>query len=62
MCNNYNFSFKRKIGTREDGTKRVMLKMYYDDKIDIPITVFMYVRRKDNSIIQKDYFIDKNNQ
>ena len=29
----------------------VMLKMYYDDKIDIPITVFMYVRRNDNSII-----------
>ena len=36
--------------------------MYYDDKIDIPITVFMYIRKKDNSIIQKDYFIDENGQ
>ncbi len=62
VCNNYNFSFERKIGTREDGNKRVMLKMYYSDIIDIPITVFMYIRKKDNSIIQKDYFIDENNQ
>ena len=62
VCNDYRFSFERKIGERGDGTKRVMLKMYYDNKIDIPITVFMYVRKKDNSIIQKDYFIDKNGQ
>lgn len=62
VCNDYNFSFERKIGDREDGTKRIMLKMYYKDKIDIPITVFMYVREKDNSIIQKDYFIGKNGQ
>lgn len=62
VCNDYNFSFERKIGDREDGTKRIMLKMYYKDEIDIPITVFMYVREKDNSIIQKDYFIDKNGQ
>ena len=60
VCNKYNFSFERKMGIREDGTKRVMLKMYYSDQIDIPITVFMYIRRKDNSIIQKDYFIDEN--
>jgi len=59
VCNKYNFSFERKIGDRGDGTKRVMLKMYYDDKINIPITVFMYVREKDNSIVQKDYFIDE---
>lgn len=58
-CNNYPFSFERKIGSREDGTKRVMLKMYYDDIIDFPITVFMYIREKDNSVIQKDYFIDE---
>ena len=62
VCNDYYFSFERKIGDREDGTKRVMLKMYYKDKMDIPITVFMYVRENDNSIIQKDYFIDKNGQ
>ena len=62
VCNDYNFSFERKLGDREDGTKRIMLKMYYKDIIDIPITVFMYVREKDNSIIQKDYFIDKNGQ
>lgn len=62
VCNDYKFSFERKIGDRGDGTKRVMLKMYYDDKIDIPITVFMYIRKKDNSIIQKDYFIDENEQ
>lgn len=62
VCNDYNFSFERKIGDREDETKRIMLKMYYKDEIDIPITVFMYVREKDNSIIQKDYFIDKNGQ
>lgn len=62
ICNKYNFSFERKIGDREDGTKRIILKMYYSDRIDIPITVFMYIRTRDNSIIQKDYFIDKNNQ
>lgn len=59
VCNKYNFSFERKIGDRGDGTKRVMLKMYYRDRIDIPITVFMYIREKDNSIIQKDYFMDE---
>lgn len=59
VCGKYNFSFERKIGDRGDGTKRVMLKMYYRDRIDIPITVFMYVREKDNSIIQKDYFMDE---
>lgn len=62
ICSEYNFSFERKIGIREDGTKRVMLKMYYANITDIPITVFMYVRQKDNSIIQKDYFIDNYNQ
>ena len=62
ICDNYNFSFKRKIGDRGDGTKRVMLKMYYKDIVDIPITVFMYVREKDDSITQKDYFIDENNR
>lgn len=62
ICNNYNFSFERKIGYREDGTKRVMLKMYYLDRFDIPITVFMFVRMEDNSIVQKDYYIDKDNR
>lgn len=57
ICNNYNFSFERKIGDRKDGTKRVMLKMYYQDIVDIPITVFMYVNEKDGSITQKDYFL-----
>jgi len=59
VCNKYNFSFERKLGDRGDGTKRVMLKMYYEDRKDIPITVFMYTREKDNTIIQKDYFIDE---
>lgn len=57
ICNKYNFSFERKEGDRGDGTRRIMLKMYYSGIIDIPITVFMYVRENDNSIIQKDYFI-----
>ena len=35
-----------------------MLKMYYQDAIEIPITLFMYVRREDNSIEQNDYFIN----
>ena len=55
---NYGFTFKRQIGDRVDGTKRVMLKMYYEDAIEIPITIFMYVRREDNTIEQNDYFID----
>ena len=62
ISDNYNFSFKRKIGDRGDGTKRIMLKMYYKDIVDIPITVFMYAKEKDGSITQKDYFIDKNNR
>lgn len=53
----YGFSFYRKFGDRKDGTKRIMLKMQYKD-IDIPITVFMYEREKDNSITQKDYYYD----
>ncbi len=40
----------------------ILYLQYYDDKIDIPITIFMYARKKDNSIIQKDYFIDENGQ
>lgn len=62
ICNNYNFSFERKIGNRNDGTKRVMLKMYYQDNISIPITVFMYVKEKNGLVIQKDYYYDKNNR
>ena len=62
ICNNYNFCFERKIGDRGDGTKRVMLKMYYQDIIDIPITVFMYVKEKDGSITQKDYFLNESNK
>ena len=62
ICDDYNFLFERKIGERGDGTKRVMLKMYYKDIIDIPITVFMYVKEKDGSITQKDYFVNENNR
>lgn len=58
VCSNYGFTFKRQLGNRNDGTKRVMLKMYYEDAIEIPITLFMYVRREDNTIEQNDYFID----
>ena len=32
--------------------------MYYKDYIEIPITIFMYVIEKDNSITQKDYYFD----
>ena len=60
ICKNYNFSFYRKLGERGDGTKRVMLKMYYKDIFNIPITVFMYVKEVDLSVIQKDYFTDEN--
>lgn len=59
VCSKYNFSFERKLGNRTDDTQRIMLKMYCCDNPDIPITVFMYVREKDSSIIQKDYFIDE---
>ncbi|MGM9834392.1 MAG: hypothetical protein ACI31M_01250 [Bacilli bacterium] len=58
VCINYGFTFKRQIGDRNDGTKRVMLKMYYENTLEIPITLFMYVRREDNTIEQNDYFID----
>ena len=58
VCSNYGFTFKRQLGNRNDGTKRVMLKMYYEDTIEIPITLFMYVRREDNTIEQNDYFTD----
>lgn len=60
VCCNYNFTFKRQLGDRNDGTKRVMLKMYYGNTIEIPITLFMYVRREDNAIEQNDYFINDN--
>lgn len=57
----YNFTFKRKLGERPDGTQRRVLKMYYMN-YDIPITIFMYSRKKDGSIIQHDYFFDENNE
>lgn len=56
VCNNYGFELKRQLGDRNDGTKRVMLKMYYKDIFEIPITIFMYIRNG-NSIEQNDYFI-----
>ena len=58
VCGNYGFIFKRQLGNRNDGTKRVMLKIYYENAIEIPITLFMYVRREDNTIEQNDYFIE----
>ena len=58
VCGNYGFMFKRQLGDRNDGTKRVMLKMYYENALEIPITLFMYVRKDDNTIEQNDYFID----
>lgn len=58
ICNSYGFTFKRQLGDRNDGTKRVMLKMYNESALEIPITVFMYVRCDDHSIEQNDYFID----
>ena len=58
VCSDYGFTLKRQLGDRNDGTKRVMLKMYYKDAIEIPITIFMYVRQEDNSIEQNDYYID----
>ena len=58
VCSNYGFTFKRQLGDRNDGTKRVMLKMYYENVLEITITLFMYVRQEDNTIEQNDYFID----
>ena len=60
ICNKYDFSFKRKIGNRTRDEHRIMLKMYYKNLIDIPITIFMFIRQLDGSIIQNDYYIDKN--
>lgn len=60
VCSNYGFILKRQLGDRNDGTKRVMLKMYYENIIEIPITIFMYVRCEDNTIEQNDYFIEDN--
>ncbi len=62
ICGNYGFLFERKMGDRGDGTRRVMLKMYYQNAIDIPITVFMYVKQENGTIIQKDYFVDEENE
>ena len=58
----YGFSFERKLGKRNDGTNRIMLKMKYENHNDIPITVFMYVREKDGSITQNDYYIGENGE
>lgn len=56
-CCKYGFVFKRIFGDRNDGTKRRILKVYYKN-YDLPITIFMYVRNRDNSIVQNDYFYD----
>lgn len=58
-CGEYGFQFKRVLGDRGDGTNRIMLKMYYQD-YDIPITVFMYEKEDNLSIVQKDYYYDCN--
>ena len=57
ICEKYGLTFKRLLGDREDGNKRRVMRLYYKD-IDFPITVFMFVRNKDGSIIQKDYYYE----
>lgn len=61
-CNNYGFTFERQIGDRDDGTKRIMIKMYYNGFEEIPITVFMYTKESDLSIVQKDYYFNDNEE
>ena len=60
ICGQYGFEFKRVLGDREDKTKRIMIKMYYEGIREIPITLFMYERKKDGTIEQSDFFIDDN--
>ena len=55
ICPEYDFEFKRQLGDRDDGTMRRTLKTYYKE-LDIPITLFMFVRERDGSITQKDYY------
>ena len=62
VCEQYGFIFKRVYGDRGNNTKRVMLKLYYRNAIEIPITIFMYVRKQDNSIEQNDYFISESGE
>lgn len=62
ICKKYNFSLERVFGNRDDGTKRIMLKMYYKNNIEIPITIFMYIKQEDLSILQKDYYINNNGE
>ena len=60
ICREYKFRFERTLGKRDEYTNRIMLKIYYDEFDEIPITVFMYTREIDDSIIQYDYFFDAN--
>lgn len=60
ICFENGFSLEKKIGDRDSHSKRVMLKLYSQEHREIPITIFMYVRQKDGSIIQNDYFIEDN--
>lgn len=61
ICEDYNFIFRRQLGDRDDGTERRTLKTYYKG-LDIPITLFMFVREKDGSITQKDYYFTENGE
>ena len=55
ICEDYNFIFRRQLGARDDGTERRTLKTYYKG-LDIPITLFMFVREKDgSSFVGKSY-------
>lgn len=60
ICFENGFSLEKKLGDRDSHSKRVMLKLYCQEHREIPITIFMYVRQKDGSIIQNDYFIEDN--
>lgn len=60
VCKKYDFNFIRKFGVRKDGIKRRIIKMYYKN-YDIPMTIFMFQRSKDGSVVQNEFIYDENN-
>ena len=56
-----NFRYVTKRGKRTDDTQRLVVKLFYEKNISIPISVFLFEKLEDGSIVEKDYYYDENN-
>ncbi len=56
---NSQFNLHIYTGKRSETTDRIVIKLVHELYPDIPISVFLFEKTKDNAIIEKDYYYDK---